>query len=369
MILKQNLFTITEGEKVAVKNGTYRHRQKPVFKDGCLVLEDLPTSYTGSSLQRNRSVDDKRIKENKKEAYSDYTLRRVDNPLNAADFYYLAFPKPKKVVQKEIEHSFSNRSKIKIANKITAWTRANKAIKGNTMYNFITLTLTSSQIGTDKDFTKMQNTFLTYVRKYFNVKNYLYVLERQSKNTNNIHSHIIVDQYIPYARLNRVWCKILSDNGYTFPSHNYVTGETTTVSVSKALQNYDEARRYTGDTQYINPKTNKYVKPTKEVNMPNPVDVETIYNIQAVSRYVTKYITKNDSTINTTFWNCSQTISRLWTGAVINPLLYFSNLSSHVSRVVTKNLDNGGILNICLLKFYTKIQEKVFSINHKILCT
>lgn len=369
MILKQNLFTIPDWEKSAVLNGSYRHRQSLFLVDGRLQLKDIPTSYTGSSLQRNRTVDDVRVRENQKEAYSDCTLRRIENPNNPSDVYYLPFRSPKKSENKEIEHSFSNRSKIKIANKITAWTRANKANKGKVLYNFITLTLTSSQIGSDKDFTRMQNVFLTYLRKFFNLKNYVYVLERQTKNTNNIHSHIIVDQYLPYARLNRVWCKILSDNGYTFPSHNYITGETDIVSVSQAMKNYDNSKKYDGDKQYINPKTNKYVKPTKEVNMPNPLDVETIYNIQAVSRYVTKYITKNDSTINTSLWNCSQSISRLWTGAIINPLLYFSNLSSHVARVVTKKLDNGGILNICLLKFYTKIQEQVFSINNKILCT
>lgn len=368
MILKQNLFTITQTERKAVENGYYRHRQHVVLKDGRLVLEDYPTSYTGSSLQRFRFVDEKVIKESQKQFCTENNVRLIVSEFSPNNGKYIDFPKAKKYDEKEIEHTFSNRSKIKIANKITAWTRANKANKGKTLYNFITLTLTSTQIGTDKDFTKMQNTFLTYLRKYFNVKNYLYVLERQTKNTNNIHSHIIVDQYLPYARLNRVWCKILSDNGYTFPSHNYVTGETNIVSVSKALQNYDSSRRYDGQKQYINPKTNKYVKPTKEVNMPNPVDVETIYNIQAISRYVTKYITKNDSKINTSLWNCSQSISRLWTGAIINPLLYFSNLSSHVARVVTKTLDNGNVLDVCLLTHYTKIQEKIFKINHSLIC-
>lgn len=369
MILKQNLYTITENEKRAVENGYYTHRQKPVIKDGVLVMEDLPTSYIGSSLQRRRSVDEKIIKPTQSEFYDEGTLRFIDNENSPNYGCYIDFPKPRKYEEKEVEHSFSNRSKIKIANKITAWTRANKAAKGNVMYNFITLTLTSEQIGSDKDFTRMQNVFMTYLRKFFNVKNYLYVLERQTKNTNNIHSHIIVDQYLPYARLNRVWCKILSDNGYTFPSHNYITGETQTVSVSAALKNYDNSATYKGDQQYINPKTSKFVKPTKDYNMPNPVDVESIFNLKAVSRYITKYITKNDSTINTSLWNCSQSISRLWTGAIINPQLYLSKLSSLVARVVHKTLDNGQVLNVCLLHYYTKIQEDIFKINHKIICT
>lgn len=380
MILKQNLFTITENEIKAVENGTYQTPQKYMCRSIMVnnlwghplqlfltkhkdVLTDLPISYTGSSLQRQRIVDDCTVAEFKKKCKISMAERTIRDCRNNA------LRAQKRPLTKEVKHNFSNRSKIKIANKITAWTRANKAVKGNVMYNFITLTLTSKQIGTDKDFTKMQNTFLTYLRKYFKIKNYLYVLERQEKNTNNIHSHIIVDKYLPYARLNRVWCKILSDNGYTFPSHNYVTSQTETVSVSEALKRYDNSKKYTGNVRYINPKTNRPVKPTKDYNMPNPVDVETIYNIQAVNRYVTKYVTKNTSIINTSLWNCSQSISRLWVGAIIDPRLYYSKLRYLTASVINKVLDNGQILNVCLLKFYTKIQEKIFSINHRIICT
>lgn len=380
MILKQNLFTITDKEIEAVENGTYIHRQKYFCQSVMVPNEwgapihmiltkhkdveiDVPTSYTGSSLQRQRVFREMSKQEYLHNAKMNMAKRVIKKCREDAR-------KLQKLPStKDIEHRFSNRSKIKLANKITAWTRANRAVKNKVLYNFITLTLTSKQKGTDKDFTKMLNVFFTYLRKYYNLKNYLYVLERQTNKTQNIHAHILVDQYVPYQGLNRIWCKILSDNGYTFPSLNYDTGLTETVSVTEALKRYYDAPQYNGSFRYVNPRTGKNVKPTRSVNMPNPCDVETIYNLKAVSVYITKYITKNDSTINTTLWNCSNTISRLWTGAIINPQLYYYNLRSHVVSVVHKVLDNGLVLNVCLLKFYTKIQEKIFSINHKIICT
>jgi hypothetical protein len=365
MILKQNCFVISKDALKHFHNGTYIHRQKyetagtlKVDENGDLIshehggllsplLEDIPVSYAGSSLQRKRGK------------IYDKTIEDIDlTPGSLSD---------EKDASKQVEHMFSRKSKIKIANKIIAWTRANKATKRNPIYNFITLTLTSPQIGTDKDFTKMLNVFFTNLRKYFQFKNYLYVLERQNKNTNNIHAHIIVDQYLPYERLNNVWCKILGDNGYTFPSQNYVTGEIDQINVNDAMSRYKASTKYLGEKGYINPKTNTFKKPTKNVNKPNPLDCETIYNIQTVSRYVTKYITKNDSKIFTSLWNCSQSISRLWVTAFINPQLYFTNLASQTSKILTLKLDNGYEMAVYLLNYYTKIQEQIFLLNNKIV--
>lgn len=357
MILKQNCFVIAKPELSALLNGTYEPKQRydnklnllpyrngnevefhdfvnPDYSPGLL---ERGTTYVGSSLQR--------------------TARPLYNPDRDI----------KKKSDQEIEHTLSKKSKTKIANKITAWVRANKANNHKGMYNFITLTLTSKQIATDKDFTKMLNVFFTYLRKYCNLKNYLYVLERQTKNTNNIHAHIIIDQYINYERCNSVWCKILGDNGYTFPSQNYITGTVETVNVNEAMSRYKLAKSYTGSKTYLNPKTNKFVKPTKDINKPNPCDVETIYNLQAVSKYVTKYITKNESVIYTNVWNCSKNISRLWTGAIICAKHYYATLREQTQRVITLTLDGGYDLFVNLLKYYTKTQEKIFEINKKII--
>ncbi|WP_124561451.1 hypothetical protein [Pedobacter sp. KBW01] len=368
MILKQNCFVIAKSELNALINGTYVPKQRHDNKlsllpyqngnktefhdfqspDYTTELLERGTTYIGSSLQR--------------------TARKLYNLSKEEIYDKQIFPEPKKEA-KDIEHTLSKKSKTKLANKITAWVRGNKANGHKGLYNFITLTLTSQQIGSDKDFTKMLNVFFTYLRKYCNLKNYLYVLERQTKNTQNIHAHIIIDQYINYERCNSIWCKILGSNGYTFPSHNYVTGVTETINVGQALARYMDksTKAYQGETKYINPKTNKFVKPTKEINKPNPCDVETIYNLQAVSKYVTKYITKNDSKIFTTVWNCSQTISRLWTGAIVCAKEHYATLKTQTDKVISLHLDNGYELIVNLLKYYTKTQEKIFEINKKII--
>nr|WP_199158753.1 hypothetical protein [Pedobacter sp. ASV2] len=357
MILKQNCFIISKSELTCVLNGSYEHKQRsdskhnlhPIHTDTGVEWHGFDNpNYTTDILERETT-------------FIGSSLQRAARP-------EYVFQKEKKTKSdKEIEHSLSKKSKTKIVNKVTAWTRANKANNHKGLYNFITCTLTSSQIGTDKDFTKMKNVFFTYMRKYFNLNNYLYVLERQSKNTNNIHSHTIVDKWVPYERLNRVWCKILSDNGYTFPSHNYLTGVTEIVSVTEAMKRYDNSGVYMGSQTYLNPKTNRYVKPTRNVNKPNPVDVETIYNLQSVSKYVTKYITKNDSKIFTTVWNCSQSISRLWTGAIISAKEHYVSLKEQTDKIITLHLDKGYIMFVNLLKYYTKTQEKIFAINKQII--
>lgn len=353
MIVKQNCFVVSKDEQTSLLNGSFKHRQIFDLKGN---LIDAPTSYTGSSLIRVR----------KKPYEPSITRSSIDLPFEPNKLHIPKTPTDK---NKIVEHSFSPKSKTKIVNKMTAWTRANQLNKKKTLYNFITLTLTSKQIGTDKDFTKMLNVFFTYCRKYYNLKNYLYVLERQNRTTNNIHAHIIIDQYVNYERLNSVWCKVLGDNGYTFPQKNYLTGEVEQINTFTALKNYasENCKNYTGNDFYINPRTGKPTKPTKNLSKPNPCDVETIFNIKTVARYVTKYITKNDSKINTSLWNCSQSISRLWTGAIVNPLLHFGSLSTVIDRVITVKLDNGYILLVNLLKYYTKIQADLFAINKKII--
>lgn len=307
MILKQNCIIITDAEIKNVKNG---------------YTDNRPMTYTGSSLQR-------KIKNPVVE-----TLEQIKDRLNNA----------KPVVKKtEIirEYSLSNKSKTKLTNKIIAW--SNLVPKSQQVkFTFCTLTLTSKQIGSDKEFTKMLNTFLTYLRKYYNLKHYLFVLERQTKSTNNLHAHIIFSQFLPIQNINRIWCKILSSNGYTYLQNGTIT------TPIQALKN-----------KLIN----------KSLTTPSPVDISHIYNIKAVSHYITKYITKNDVTINTNIWNCSNSISRLWIGANICAKKYYDQLKSFIITSYKIKVSDSLTFNIHLLKHYTQLQKSIFKeINQNILC-
>lgn len=328
MILKQNAFIISDNELNALEEGRYRAPERLVRDANGLTTVQSPVTYTGSSIQRRNY--------------------KVTKSLN-------------KYKEENQDRELSNKSKTKIAQKILAWSHCTKHNSSKPRFTFLTLTLTSKQIGTDTDFTKMQNTFFTYCRKYFGLNNYLYVLEKQLKTTGNIHSHILIDRPLPIRRLNYIWCKILGDNGYTFNSTDCRTGITQTLNVNEALKAYSSSPIIPNQPMG---KMKRYV------SSPNPADIKFIYNLKAVSHYITKYITKNESKIKTSIWNCSQSISRLWVGAKISALEYFQPLNDNISHKIRLILDEGHVLNICLLKYYTKIQDEIFSnINRQYILT
>lgn len=304
MILKQNCFVISDREFQGLEEDTYIQPK---------------SGYSGSSIQRKRN------KHNDKISLNEILAEKLN---------------PKKVKKlSQIEHKLSTRSKIKIREKITAWANTITA-KQQVKFTFCTLTLTSKQIGEDKDFTKMQNVFFTYLRKYLNLKNYLYVLEKQENG--NIHSHILFSQWMPVKTLNRVWCKILSDNGYTYDQNG------TIVTPLQGL---------------INKAKNS------DLTTPSPVDISVVHNLKNVSVYVTKYITKNETTLNTSIWNCSQSISKLWTSVHISAKEYYLPLMRFMSAQYKITLDDGFNLNVYLLKIYTQLQKKLFNnVNEKIIC-
>jgi len=343
MILKQNCFIITDTELDALETGTYQEPTRLMKNDKGLFAMESPITYTGSSIQRRNYKVTKSIAKQIREL----NIALLNKKITDAEKIVIQ----KKIVQlnaiptteikPKIQRELSQRSKTKISNKILAWSHSTKHNSGNARFTFLTLTTTSKQIGTDSDFTKMLNTFFTYCRKYFNLHNYLYVLEKQTKKTGNIHSHILIDRTLPIQRLNYIWCKILGDNGYTFPSTDLRTGITQQVNVNEAIKLYQASP--------IIPNQKAGHK-KRYVNSPNPADIEYIYNLKAVQKYVTKYITKNDTKITTTIWNCSQSISRLWVGAKISALKYYSQLSENMLSRIRVKLDEGHVLNICFLR-------------------
>jgi hypothetical protein len=155
---------------------------------------------------------------------------------------------------------------------------------------FWTLTLTDKQKHTDYEVTKMLNTLLTRLRKKYNDLEYIWVAERQTKTTNNIHYHIVFNKTMPIMMVNYYWCKILENKDYkVICPKPYIVKN--------------------GQREYLK-------KPTKECfyeskGCSNPVDVQKVYSADGLAAYLTKYITKNKSEIQGSTWNCSQYYSSL----------------------------------------------------------
>ena len=77
----------------------------------------------------------------------------------------------------------------------------------------ITLTLPCEQLHSDLYVKKyLLNEFFTYLRKEYNIKNYIWKAEKQWNG--NIHFHIVVDKFITIPDLKYYWNKILNSHGY-----------------------------------------------------------------------------------------------------------------------------------------------------------
>jgi hypothetical protein len=322
MVLTQNSLVLHTNELDALEQDTYKNRTETVLCGSSMCRTNISVSKVMKSMQTelNNGEIVQKLPENDVKS----------KPLNSGDMpehdHFDRITPLKDFGQRK--YSMSRRTKTKIRQKITAWSRTERP-QSAVKFIFITLTLTSPQIGTDKDYAKMLNTFFTYLRKYYGFKNYLYVNEIQTKKTNNIHTHILYDKFLPVRQVNRIWCKILKENGYSFTPVNGVPG----TDFSKA----------------------------------NPVDIAPIYNISRVSSYVTKYITKNESEFDCLIWNCSGSISRLYTSVKLYQKEVFSSLFSGFHTVLNTKLSNGDMLHIHLLSQYTREQHHHFKINSKVL--
>lgn len=138
--------------------------------------------------------------------------------------------------------------------------------------NFVTLTLPDTQEKiSDYDFkTKLLNPYLTYMRKYFGLKNYVWKLEFQKNG--KLHLHITTDSFCHHSDIRRVWNNQLLQNGYLVDFNNKF-----------GHQN------------------------------PNSTDVHSVYKIDNVAAYLAKYMSKNSEdlvNIKGRIWGCSYELSR-----------------------------------------------------------
>lgn len=87
--------------------------------------------------------------------------------------------------------------------------KAVKQAKDAYLCTFVTLTLPAKQQHTDKELTKYcLNPFLSYARKYFKVRYFIWKKELQKNG--NLHFHLVTDRFIDYNCLRRAWNRVLN---------------------------------------------------------------------------------------------------------------------------------------------------------------
>ena len=90
------------------------------------------------------------------------------------------------------------------------------------------------------------------MRHEYGTFNYLWVAEKQTKNTNNIHFHVITDMYIHHTKLSALWDDVQLGTGYL---------------------------------------TSEQIRRHKSAS----TEIHGLKNVKNVSRYVAKYIQKDES--------------------------------------------------------------------------
>jgi hypothetical protein len=179
---------------------------------------------------------------------------------------------------------------------------------GNYFLNFITLTLSSSQIHTDNEIKRnILEPFLNEMRKRFKVSSYIWRAEKQENG--NLHFHVLSDRFIWWNDLRNSWNYFQERLGYV-----------TRYRVSM-LAFHAEGFRLRKDLQNKWPISKQLHAWREGVRTdwqsPNSTDVHSLRSIGDVRSYLTKYITKSDdgSDIQGRLWGCSYNLTNL-TGAV-----------------------------------------------------
>lgn len=153
----------------------------------------------------------------------------------------------------------------------------------NYRLSFVTLTLPSAQAHTDTEIkSQCLNQFLVEIRKHYKVNNYVWKAELQKNE--NIHFHLILDNYIDFQALRRRWNRILNKLNYVDVYQQKMQ--------KLSLMDYHNLRNKNGK-QDFNDSKKAFLK-GKECNWSNPnsVDVKSVYSKKDLAVYLSKYISK-----------------------------------------------------------------------------
>lgn len=149
--------------------------------------------------------------------------------------------------------------------------------------SFITLTLPSVQIHSDLEIKKCLNNFLVRLRGTYGVKNYVWKAELQKNE--NIHFHLVIDQYIPFQAVRYYWNLAINTLGYvdryaskmqrlSLKEYASLRGK----SVAASLQSFQKGCK----EKWQNPPTEQAI---------------AVRNKLQLAKYLSKYLTKGNERV------------------------------------------------------------------------
>lgn len=169
--------------------------------------------------------------------------------------------------------------------------------------SFYTLTLPSTQVHTDQVITKkVLGHFLDLCRKNNFLHNYVWRAEKQKNG--NIHYHIVTDSYVPKGLLYRYWLMSCERLGYVSAYHDKFA--------NMSFQEYNRTQN-NGSTP-LTTMQGRYWKGNRNGwRKPPCFDVINCDSFSGVSKYISKYISKDDASdyrrVTGRCWGCSQSIN------------------------------------------------------------
>lgn len=200
---------------------------------------------------------------------------------------------------------------------------------------FVTLTLPSKQIHSDKEITnKLWNQFITELKKYENIKRYVWRAEKQDNG--NIHYHLLINQFIEHQNLRKRWNRITNKLGYV---------DAYQKQMKEFFKNGFRPSTNPNDKRSIESQRKAFVIGQKSNwTSPNSTDIHDTRKIKDVKKYVQKYMSKQP-TVNLedidSFDENLQVSGRLWSSShdLANPtglqLIEDWQISDELDAVVT----------------------------------
>lgn len=172
--------------------------------------------------------------------------------------------------------------------------------------NFVTLTLPDTEKPIlSKDLQKnLLNPFLTYMRKYHGLKNYVWRLEFQANG--KLHVHLTTDSFLHLKIIKDSWNRLLNDNGYLdlfYRKNGHLDPNSTDVHATKNIKNIAAYL-----AKYMSKKNSVYKLPKKN----KPVKALTVMQYKRWYKQRLNFWNSpfNPRPITGRIWSCSEQLSK-----------------------------------------------------------
>jgi len=157
--------------------------------------------------------------------------------------------------------------------------------------------------------------FLGSAKYYFNLENYIWKLERQSRGA--LHAHITIDQFLPYQWVLDTWCKILDKHGLleSYRERFAALTESEYIRYRQSADSRKYIAKFSEPREYLLSLRAAYAKGAAcNWSKPNCTDIHSVRKVSNLAAYMAKYLTKDPKLgegFKGRFWSCSQKLSQL----------------------------------------------------------